>query len=102
MNEGVVIQLVDFKKFFDSERLRAVMASLNSANVNNKAYRCWFNLKATTVISWNGEKEKVGSFNFHPGGRSRVDFHPAVDFHPEGRSGVDYQPGQEQEDQQKE
>ena len=27
------------------------MASLNSANVNNKAYRCWFNLNATTVIS---------------------------------------------------
>ena len=51
LKQGVVIQLVDFKKFFGSERLRAEMASLNSANVNNKAYRCWFNLNATTVIS---------------------------------------------------
>ena len=30
---GVVIQLVDYKKFFDSERLTAIMASLNTAKV---------------------------------------------------------------------
>ena len=48
---GVVIQLVDFQKFFDSERLRAVMASLNVANVNGKAYRCWYKLNKTTVIT---------------------------------------------------
>ena len=51
MKEGVVIPLVDYRKLFDSERLRAVMTSLNTANVNQKAYRCWFKLNATTVIS---------------------------------------------------
>ena len=43
---GVVIQLVDFKKFFDSEGLQAVMA-----NVNQKAYRCWYKINKDTVIS---------------------------------------------------
>ena len=47
--EGVVVQLVDYKKFFDSERLRAIMASLIHANVNKKAYTCWFRMKKTTV-----------------------------------------------------
>ena len=42
VKKGVVIQLVDYQKFFDSERLRAIMASLNCADVNKKAYRCWF------------------------------------------------------------
>ena len=51
VGKGVVIQLVDYEKFFDSERLRTVMASLNKANVNKKAYRCWFKLNKTTVIS---------------------------------------------------
>ena len=27
------------------------MTSLNTANVNEKEYRCWFKLNATTVIS---------------------------------------------------
>ena len=48
---GVVIQLVDYKKFFDSERLTAIMASLNTAKVNCKAYRCWYKLNKTTVIT---------------------------------------------------
>ena len=47
----MVVQLVDYKKFFDSERLRAIMASLNYANVNKKAYRCWYKMNETTVIS---------------------------------------------------
>ena len=51
MKKGVVIQLVDYQKFFDSERLRAVMASLNYANVNMKAYRCWYKMNETTVIT---------------------------------------------------
>ena len=38
---GVIMQLVDIKKFFDKERLGTVMTSLSSANVNRKAYRCW-------------------------------------------------------------
>ena len=49
--EGGVVQLVDFKNFFDSERLRAIMISLNHANVNKKAYRCWFKMNETMVIS---------------------------------------------------
>ena len=40
LKKGVVIHLVDYKKFFDLERLRAVMASLNTAMVNQKVYRC--------------------------------------------------------------
>ena len=35
--KGVVIQLVDYKKFFDSERLTAIRANLNTAKVNRKA-----------------------------------------------------------------
>ena len=48
---GVVVQHVDYQHFFDSECLRAFMASLNVANVNIKAYRCWYNLNETTVIT---------------------------------------------------
>ena len=51
LKRGVVIQLVDYKKFFDSERLRAVMASLHTAKVNQRAYRCWFKVNKETVIS---------------------------------------------------
>ena len=49
--KGVVIQLVDYQKFFDSERLRAIMASLNFAAVNKEANRCWFKMNETTVIT---------------------------------------------------
>ena len=62
MDKGVVIQLVDYEKFFDSERLRAIMASLNFAKVNKKAYRCWFKLNETTVITVDtpvGKTEKA-------------------------------------------
>ena len=48
---GVVIQLVDIKKFFDSEVLRTVMTSLHKANMNQKAFRCWFKLNEKTMIS---------------------------------------------------
>ena len=44
MKSGVIIQLVDIEKFFDTEILRTVMTSLSEANVNKKAYRCWFKL----------------------------------------------------------
>ena len=40
---GVILQLVDIQKFYDSEILRTVMTTLNKANVNKKAYQCWFN-----------------------------------------------------------
>ena len=33
----MVVQIMDFKKFFDLERLRAIMAGLNIAKVNSKA-----------------------------------------------------------------
>ena len=39
---GVILQLVDIEKFFDSDILRTIMTSLNEANINKKAYRCWF------------------------------------------------------------
>ena len=48
---GVIMQLVDIEKFFDLEILRTVMTTLNYANVNKKAYRCWFKLNSKTVIS---------------------------------------------------
>ena len=47
---GVIMQLVDIKKFFDKERLGTVMTSLSSANVNKKAYRCWYKLNQKTVF----------------------------------------------------
>ena len=48
---GVILQLVDIEKFFDCEILRTIMTSLNEANINKKAYRCWFKLNAKTKIS---------------------------------------------------
>ena len=48
---GVILQLVDIEKFFDSEILRTIMTSLNEANINKKAYRCWFRLNEKTQIS---------------------------------------------------
>ena len=51
LKTGVVMQIVDIQKFFDKEILRTVMACLNSAKVNKKAYRCWFKLNQKTVIS---------------------------------------------------
>ena len=48
---GVVLQLVDIEKFFDSEVLRTVMTSLHKANINQKAFRCWFKLNEKTMIS---------------------------------------------------
>ena len=47
---GVILQLVDIKKFFDKERLGTVMTSLNKVNVNKKAYRCWYKLNQKTVF----------------------------------------------------
>ena len=69
--KGVVVQLVDYEKFFDSERLRACMASLNDAKVNKKAYRCWFKLNETSVISVAtplGNTEKVEVHEIVPQG----------------------------------
>ena len=51
MKKGVIIQLVDIEKFFDTEILRTVMTCLSEANVNKKAYRCWFKLNETTKIA---------------------------------------------------
>ena len=48
---GVILQLVDIEKFFDSEIPRTIMTSLNEANINKKAYRCWFRLNEKTKIS---------------------------------------------------
>ena len=36
---GVIMQLVDIQKFFDSEILWTVMTSLDEAKVNKKSYR---------------------------------------------------------------
>ena len=47
---GVIMQLVDIKKFFDKERLGTLMTSLSSVNVNKKAYRCWYKLNKKTVF----------------------------------------------------
>ena len=47
---GVIMQLVDIQKFFDSEILRTIMTTLKEANVNQKAYRCWFRLNENTTI----------------------------------------------------
>ena len=51
LKSGVIIQLVDIQKFFDTEILRTIMTSLNKAKVNRKAYRCWFKLNETTKIA---------------------------------------------------
>ena len=48
---GLIMQLVDIETFFNSEISRTIMTCLNSANVNKKAYRCWFKLNKKTVIS---------------------------------------------------
>ena len=45
------MQLVVIQQFFDSEILCTIMTCLNYANVNKKAYRCWFKLNQKTVIS---------------------------------------------------
>ena len=53
---------MDYEKLFDSERLRACMASLNVAKVKKKAYRSWFKSNKTSVISVAtplGKTEKV-------------------------------------------
>ena len=79
---GVVIQLVDYQKFFDSERLRAVMASLNVANVNRKAYRCWYNLNKTTVITVDtpvGKSEKAVVHEIVPQGSGGAALGSALD-----------------------
>ena len=51
LKSGVVIQLVDIQKFFDTEILRTVMTSLSEAKVNNKAYRYWYKLNERTELS---------------------------------------------------
>ena len=38
---GVIVELVDIEKFFDSENLRGIMNTLHSAKVSKKAYRVW-------------------------------------------------------------
>ena len=62
---GVIMQLVDIQKLFDYEFIRTVMTSLRKANMNKKAYRCWFKLNQKTVISvatpaGMSEKAEVG------------------------------------------
>ena len=81
--EGVVIQLVDFQIFFfDSESLRAVMASLNVANVNNKAYRCWYNINKTAAITVDtpvGKTEKATVHEIVPQGSGGAALGSALD-----------------------
>ena len=80
--KGVVIQLVEYKKFFDSERLRAIMASLASANVNKKAYRCWYKMNETTVISVDtpvGRSEKATVHEIVPQGSGGAALASALD-----------------------
>ena len=77
-----MIQLVDYKKFFDSERLRAVMASLNTAKVNQKAYRCWFKMNKETVISVDtpvGRTEKKTVHEIVPQGSGGAALASALD-----------------------
>ena len=47
---GVVMQLVDIKKFFDKERLKTVMTSLSKVQVDRKAYKCWYKLNEKTTF----------------------------------------------------
>ena len=47
---GVILQLVDIEKLFDSEHLRGVMRTLGAADINSKAYRNWFKLNEKTVL----------------------------------------------------
>ena len=80
--KGVVVQFVDYKKFFGYERLRAIMASLNSANVNKKAYRCWFRINETTVISVDtpvGRTEKKTVHEIVPQGSGGAALASALD-----------------------
>ena len=77
--KGVVIQLVDYKKFFDSERLRTVMASLH---VNQKAFRCWFKVNKETVISVDtpvGRTEKATVHEIVPQGSGGAALASALD-----------------------
>ena len=47
---GVILQLVDIEKFFDSEHLREVMRTLGAAEISSKSYRNWFKLNKKTVL----------------------------------------------------
>ena len=71
-----------YKKFFDSERLRAIMASLIQANINKKAYRCWFRMNETTVISVDtpvGKTEKATVHEIVPQGSGGAALASALD-----------------------
>ena len=48
---GVIVELVDIEKFFDSENLRGIMNTLYSAKVPQKAYRVWYELNSKTEIN---------------------------------------------------
>jgi hypothetical protein len=50
LGNGIIVQLVDIEKFFDSEHLRGVMRTLSEAKVNKKCYRYWFKLNERTVL----------------------------------------------------
>ena len=47
---GIILQLVDIQRFFDSEHLRGVMRTLGKARINMKSYRNWFKLNEKIVL----------------------------------------------------
>jgi hypothetical protein len=53
LEEGIIFQLYDIRKFFDHESLRDVMDTLHDININPKVYRAWFLMSENTRISVN-------------------------------------------------
>ena len=51
LQEGIIFQLYDIRKFFDHESLRDVMDTLHEIDINPKVYRAWFLMSQNTRIS---------------------------------------------------
>ena len=49
MQEGIIFQLYDIRKFFDHESLRDVMDTLHDIKVDEKVYRAWYLMSQNTI-----------------------------------------------------
>ena len=67
-NEGCIIQIANFMKFFDSENLRRLLGYLFESKVNKNACRIWFKLNQRAVISPLGTSEKAEAGDICPKG----------------------------------
>ena len=74
LGKTLIVQLNDFKKFFDREGLRDGMDALYSAGIDNKLYRLWFQLNQNTTTKVHidgknvGPRGALGNCPLHPPG----------------------------------